>query len=59
MAGAIASDQIDGPSQKGSLNLSPDEVRALEMTRLRLVQLCNGLQRFKADIYGSNPLPNP
>ncbi|KAG6368074.1 hypothetical protein INS49_002274 [Diaporthe citri] len=60
MAGAMApSDQPDGQSQKGSLNLSPDEVRALEMTRLRLVQLCNGLERFKADIYRSNPLPNP
>jgi len=60
LAGAMAtSDQADGQSQKGSLNLSPDEVRALEMTRLRLVQLCNGLERFKADIYRSNPLPNP
>ncbi|KAJ9151932.1 Mediator of RNA polymerase II transcription subunit 8 [Pleurostoma richardsiae] len=42
-----------------SLNLTADELKALDSTRNRLFQLANSIGSLKNDIYQSNPLPNP
>lgn len=43
-----------------SLNLSPDEMKALEATRNRLYQLTNSIGSLKNDLYQQgNPLPTP
>ncbi|KUI70853.1 Mediator of RNA polymerase II transcription subunit 8 [Cytospora mali] len=57
--GNMAAGHTDGHHEKGPLNLSPEDVRALEATRNRLLQLSNTLGSFKNEIYMSNPLPNP
>lgn len=41
-----------------SLNLSHDELRAVEQTRLRLSQLSHSIGSLKTDVLQSNPLPN-
>lgn len=55
----MAMNQTDGHPEKGPLNLSPEDVRALEATRNRLLQLSNTLGSFKNEIFMNNPLPNP
>lgn len=57
--GNMATNQTDGHTDKGPLNLSPEDMRALEATRNRLLQLSNTLGSFKNEIYMSHPLPNP
>lgn len=42
-----------------SLDLKPEELKALEATRNRLLQLSNSIASVKNDLYSSNPLPNP
>ena len=42
-----------------SLDLRPEELKALEATRNRLLQLSNSIASVKNDVYNSNPLPNP
>ncbi|RYO85224.1 hypothetical protein DL764_009209 [Monosporascus ibericus] len=41
-----------------SLNLSQEELKAVEQSRQRLVQLSNSIGSLKASVYNSNPLPN-
>lgn len=57
--GNMATNQTDGHHDKGPLNLSPEDVRALEATRNRVLQLSNTLGSFKNEIYMTSPLPNP
>ncbi|OTB01221.1 hypothetical protein M426DRAFT_64493 [Hypoxylon sp. CI-4A] len=40
-----------------SLGLSQEEYRAIEQTRLRLMQLSDSIAGLKADVFNSNPLP--
>jgi mediator of RNA polymerase II transcription subunit 8 len=42
-----------------SLNLAPEELRALESSRNRLFQLTNNLGSLRNGILNSNPLPTP
>ncbi|KAK1767116.1 mediator of RNA polymerase II transcription subunit 8 [Phialemonium atrogriseum] len=42
-----------------SLDLSQEELKAIESTRGRLFQLSNSIGSLKNDIYKSNPLPTP
>ncbi|KOS23437.1 Mediator of RNA polymerase II transcription subunit 8 [Escovopsis weberi] len=42
-----------------SLNLDDDELKAVEQTLARLLQLSNSIQSLKTDILKSNPLPPP
>lgn len=42
-----------------SLDLKPEELKALEATRNRLLQLSNSIASVKNDVYSNNPLPNP
>lgn len=57
--GNMATSRTDGHHEKGPLNLSPEDVRALDATRKRLIQLSSTLGSFKNEIYMSHPLPNP
>ena len=41
-----------------SLDLSQDELKAIESTRGRLFQLTNSIGSLKTDLYKSNPLPS-
>ncbi|KAK8031796.1 mediator of RNA polymerase II transcription subunit 8 [Apiospora arundinis] len=41
-----------------SLNISPEELKAVEQTRQRLFQLSNSIGSLKHDVINSNPLPN-
>ena len=41
-----------------SLNLSQEELKALEQTRQRLSQLSNSIWSLKADVQQSNQLPS-
>ncbi len=41
-----------------SLNLSPEEFKAIESTRGRLGQLATNIASLKNDVYNSNPLPS-
>ncbi|TPX17225.1 uncharacterized protein E0L32_003343 [Thyridium curvatum] len=60
-------DAASRPSRRGSvqltimasLNLTQDELKALESTRGRLSQLSNSIASLKNDILHSHPLPNP
>lgn len=40
-----------------ALGLEDEEVKYLETTVLRLSQLCNNIQSFKADVLRSDPIP--
>jgi mediator of RNA polymerase II transcription subunit 8 len=40
-----------------SLNITQEELKAVEQTRQRLFQLSNTIGSLKADVYASNPLP--
>jgi mediator of RNA polymerase II transcription subunit 8 len=42
-----------------SLDLTQEELKAIESTRSRLYQLSNSIGSLKNDIYMSNPLPTP
>ncbi|KAI1415092.1 mediator of RNA polymerase II transcription complex subunit 8-domain-containing protein [Hypoxylon sp. FL1857] len=41
-----------------TLDLTKEEYRALETTRLRLMQITSSIAGLKADVFASNPLPN-
>ncbi|KAK8058788.1 RNA polymerase II mediator complex component Med8 [Apiospora phragmitis] len=41
-----------------SLNISPEELKAVEQTRQRLFQLSNSIGSLKHDVLTSHPLPN-
>lgn len=41
-----------------SLNISQDELKALEQTRQRLQQVSDSIGTLKNDVFNSNPLPN-
>ncbi|RYO97229.1 hypothetical protein DL765_011277 [Monosporascus sp. GIB2] len=41
-----------------SLSLSQEELKAVEQSRQRLIQLSNSIGSLKASVYNSNPLPN-
>lgn len=41
-----------------SLNLSQDELKAIESTRSRLFQLSNSIASVKNDMFMSQPLPS-
>ncbi|RYP19820.1 hypothetical protein DL767_009569 [Monosporascus sp. MG133] len=41
-----------------SLNLSQEELKAVEQSRQRLIQLSNSIGSLKASVYNSNPLPS-
>ncbi|KAK8110836.1 RNA polymerase II mediator complex component Med8, partial [Apiospora kogelbergensis] len=41
-----------------SLNISPEELKAVEQTRQRLFQLSNSIGSLKHDVINSHPLPN-
>ncbi|KAI0839299.1 mediator of RNA polymerase II transcription complex subunit 8-domain-containing protein [Hypoxylon sp. FL0890] len=41
-----------------TLDLTREEYKALETTRLRLMQITSGIAGLKADVFASNPLPN-
>jgi hypothetical protein len=41
-----------------SLNISQEELKAVEQTRQRLFQLSNSIGSLKTDVYNSSPLPN-
>ncbi|OTA68349.1 hypothetical protein K449DRAFT_398729 [Hypoxylon sp. EC38] len=41
-----------------TLDLTKEEFRALETTRLRLMQITSSIAGLKADVFASNPLPN-
>ncbi|RYP60009.1 hypothetical protein DL770_010093 [Monosporascus sp. CRB-9-2] len=41
-----------------SLNLSQEELKAVEQSRQRLIQLSDSIGSLKASVYNSNPLPN-
>ncbi|RYP46731.1 hypothetical protein DL769_011369 [Monosporascus sp. CRB-8-3] len=41
-----------------SLGLSQEELKAVEQSRQRLIQLSNSIGSLKASVYNSNPLPN-
>ncbi|KAI1497662.1 mediator of RNA polymerase II transcription complex subunit 8-domain-containing protein [Biscogniauxia marginata] len=41
-----------------SLNLSQEELKAVEQTRQRLSQLSNSILSLKNDVFASNPFPN-
>ncbi|KAI1138054.1 mediator of RNA polymerase II transcription complex subunit 8-domain-containing protein [Hypoxylon sp. FL0543] len=41
-----------------TLDLTREEYKALETTRLRLMQLTSSIAGLKADVFASNPLPN-
>jgi hypothetical protein len=41
-----------------SLNITQEELKAVEQTRQRLFQLSNSIGSLKADVYASKPLPN-
>ncbi|RYP55982.1 hypothetical protein DL771_012215 [Monosporascus sp. 5C6A] len=41
-----------------SLNLSQEELKAVEQSRQRLMQLSSSIGSLKASVYNSNPLPN-
>ncbi|KAK8136845.1 mediator of RNA polymerase II transcription complex subunit 8-domain-containing protein [Apiospora sp. TS-2023a] len=41
-----------------SLNISPEELKAVEQTRQRLFQLSNSIGSLKHDVLNSHPLPN-
>ncbi|KAK8065563.1 hypothetical protein PG997_012310 [Apiospora hydei] len=41
-----------------SLNISPEELKAVEQTRQRLFQLSNSIGSLKHDVLSSHPLPN-
>ncbi|KAI2604603.1 mediator of RNA polymerase II transcription complex subunit 8-domain-containing protein [Hypoxylon sp. NC1633] len=46
-----------GPT-KGSLNLTNEELKAVDQTRQRLSQISSSIASLKADVLNSNPLPN-
>ncbi|KAI1815527.1 mediator of RNA polymerase II transcription complex subunit 8-domain-containing protein [Poronia punctata] len=41
-----------------SLGLTPEELKAVEQTRQRLLHLSSSINSLKNDVYHSNPLPN-
>ncbi|KAH8197298.1 hypothetical protein TruAng_008542 [Truncatella angustata] len=41
-----------------SLNISQEELKAVEQTRQRLFQLSNSIGSLKTDVFNSNPLPS-
>ncbi|KAI1077317.1 mediator of RNA polymerase II transcription complex subunit 8-domain-containing protein [Whalleya microplaca] len=41
-----------------SLDLEPDQLKAVEQTRQRLSQISSSIGSVKADVYASNPLPS-
>lgn len=41
-----------------SANLTQDDYKALEATRLRLMQVSSAIGTLKASVLSSNPLPN-
>jgi mediator of RNA polymerase II transcription subunit 8 len=42
-----------------TLGLDDDELKSVEQTLSRLVQLSSSIQSLKMDVLKSNPLPNP
>lgn len=50
--------EVTRQATMAALNLTQDELRAVEQTRQRLFQLSNSIASLKADVFNSTPLPS-